>query len=167
MRRISLGWGLFTSVSDKDYEKVFGYEWRIHSDGSVVRWDGFGNVLMHRQIMNCPDGMEVDHINHDKRDNCRENLRICTHHQNCMNAKGGYGSSKYSGVSLKKRHGKGKFFRPFKHWLVVITFNDRSIYVGCFDVEEDAAAAHDKRVKELFGEYAYLNFPDADLWDGT
>lgn len=40
---------------------------------------GYKNIYIHRQIMNAPDDMTVDHINGDKLDNRRSNLRICTY----------------------------------------------------------------------------------------
>ena len=37
---------------------------------------------MHREIMKPPKGMDVDHKNHNKLDNTRESLRVCTHAEN-------------------------------------------------------------------------------------
>ena len=99
---------------------------------------------MARLIMYAPEGMDVDHKNGDPLDNRRKNLRVCTHRQNCQGRRPNKNClSKYKGVSWFK----GK-------WTAMI--NQK--YLGRFDNEINAAKAYDEKAKELYGEYAYINF---------
>jgi AP2-like factor, euAP2 lineage len=50
-----------------------------------------------------------------------------------------------------------------KKWMAVIISNGRSHWLGQFESEEDAARAYDQAAKELFGEFAYLNFPEPTM----
>jgi hypothetical protein len=111
-----------------------------------------GAVNISRLIMNCPNGMVVDHINGDTLDNRRANLRICSVSQNAMNqAPQRIKRSKYKGVTRHK-----------KKWLSQINQRvagkQKHTHLGLYDSEEDAARAYDKKAKELYGEFALLNF---------
>jgi hypothetical protein len=75
-------------VSDEDYQRLSIRRWFIRKNGYVQS----GHGLLHRVIMNAPSGLEVDHINRNRLDNRRENLRICTHKENSQN-KGTWGKS--------------------------------------------------------------------------
>ena len=92
----------------------------------------------------------VDHINGDKLDNRKVNLRIITRQQNNMNKSSRKNStSKYIGVS---------FYNKTKRWVAEIRVNDKRVYIGSFLNEEDAAKARDIATLEHFGEYGRLNF---------
>jgi hypothetical protein len=103
---------------------------------------------MHRAIMGAPAGIEVDHIDNDGLNNTRENLRFATHQQNCFNKPAPKSNtSGFKGVSWSDALGC---------WTAII----RGKRIGQFDTPEDAALAYDATARELFGEYAYVNFPD-------
>lgn len=55
--------------------------------GVPIMAQGYGNVLVHRVIMNAPDGVLVDHINGITGDNRVSNLRLANSSQNLMNTK--------------------------------------------------------------------------------
>ena len=150
-------------VDAADFASVNQYKWKKHSKGYAYRFerdsDGVHKmILMHRQIMQSGTGLVVDHINHDPLDNTRANLRVCTQGQNMKNQKknkrkdGNPTSSKYKGV-YKWQYKKTIKFKS------TIWSNGEQEYLGYFDTEIEAAKAYDKRAKELFGEYANLNFP--------
>ena len=120
---------------------------------------------LHRLILSRILGRElkvsehVDHINHNGLDNRRENLRIATVSQNHANEgkrRGNY-SSKYKGVYLRSdRLHLGYHAR-------ISSKSEGTIWLGRFGDDEVAAArAYDRKALELFGEFAYLNFPRED-----
>jgi hypothetical protein len=107
---------------------------------------------MHREIMQAPPGKVVDHINGNRLDNRKCNLRLCTRRQNLRNAAKRPGcQSQFKGVSFDRRHNR---------WFATIWFEGRSISLGSFLDEVEGARAYDRAALELFGEYAWLNFPD-------
>jgi hypothetical protein len=105
-----------------------------------------------------PKGFLVDHINQDKLDNRRENLRMASRSDNEANKKkrrtqsGGKTTSSYKGVTKMK----GDRTKP---WRCTITISTVQEALGCYATEEEAARAYDKAAVEKFDEFAYLNFP--------
>lgn len=89
--------------------------------------------------------MEVDHINGNRLDNRRENLRICTHAKNMVN-RGVYknNTSKFKGVSKHKGENK---------WRAIVAGKQ----IGQFDTDIEAARAYNAKMIELHGEFAKLN----------
>lgn len=127
---------------------VSKYCWYMHQGYVVNRVDNI-TIYLHRLIMNPPNDMYVDHINGNPSDNRVSNLRVCTKHQNNINVTKRAGtSSVYKGVIYK--HDRGK-------WQSRITFGGKTIYLGCYLSEEEAALAYNEKAKELFGEFAKLN----------
>lgn len=70
---------------------------------------------LHRLVINAKDGEEVDHINRNKLDNRRINLRICTRQENLMN-RGGWGKIPIKGITWNKQKQKfvARHFGPQK-----------------------------------------------------
>ena len=151
---IALTKGKIAIVDAEDYELLKQYKWHsICSDGSfyAYRCRNKKSISMHRMLMNAPKGKVVDHIDGNGLNNRRSNLRICTVSENIRNSRGRHKTSKYKGVHWNKRAGK---------WVSSITEKGKYEFLGHFDDEAEAAKIYDKRAKRLFGEYAYLNFPD-------
>jgi hypothetical protein len=155
-RRIKLTKGQYTIVDVEDYPKLAGDEWQFYESESknfyAVRLDKNKLVKMHREIMNNPVGLFVDHKNGNGLDNRKKNLRIATPAQNNYNSRkrGGNVSSKYKGVSKIKKNNR---------WRAYITIaGPKQKHLGYFDNEIEAAKAYDGAAKELFGEFARLNF---------
>ncbi len=151
---IPLTQGKFAIVDDDD-EWIGKWKWyySTHRGGRAercFRTAGKRNTLfMHRVILDAPDGLQVDHINHDGLDNRRSNLRLCTNAQNNMNRTKLEGcSSKYKGVSWHRQKMK---------WQARITLNGKLKHLGWFSSEEEAARAYDKAAKEHFGDFAKIN----------
>lgn len=111
-------------------------------------------ILLHRLILKCPEGLVVDHINHDKLDNRKSNLRICTRANNNKNIKKPTipnATSQYKGVRWHKVDEK---------WAARIQVNKNSIWLGNFDSEIAAAERYDDAAAHYHGEYAFFNFPN-------
>ena len=139
-------------VDDEDYEQLNKHAWHLCHDYAQtnIKIDNkYKLKRMHRLIMGEPEGFEIDHIDNNGLNNQKENLRIVTRQQNSMNQiTTKSGTSKFKGVSFNTYK---------KKWTAQIDFNKNHYYLGVFKNEEDAALAYNKKAKELFGEYAYLN----------
>jgi hypothetical protein len=156
MRELILLRGEIAMVDDEDYERLSRYSWHIMNHGYVARTyieDKAKKVeLLHRAIMQTPTNMDTDHIDGDKLNNTKANLRIVTTSQNCMNRRpkeNKVGSVKYKGVHWCKRS---------QIWTAQIKVNGKSIYLGRFQSSVDAARAYDAAALSHHGEYARLNF---------
>lgn len=94
--------------------------------------------------------LEIDHIDRIRSNNKWNNLRLATRSQNKANAKVSPGKhSKFIGV-FPKSNGD---------WFYHIKYMQKMCMYGPFSSEEEAAKARDKKAIELFGEFAYTNFP--------
>ena len=159
MKHLALQNGSFALVDDEDYEELSKFKWYADKRprSCYVRRLEKNNtpegprqrcIYLHRQIMQPPPGMDVDHINSDAMDNRRDNLRICTRSQNNQNARRRVDSNQaYKGVWITTN---GKYAAR-------IYDKGKKLHIGVFDSELSAASAYDQKAKELFGQYAKLN----------
>ena len=154
-RVIPLTRGLFAVVDAEDYERLSKYTWFAEGTDRnfyAVRKENGKSIKMHRQIMNAPDHLVVDHIDHNGLNNRKKNLRICTFAENCRNLRASrHKSSKYKGVHWHKGNRK---------WAAQVTCDHKTHHLGYFVEEIDAAMAYDRAAVELFGEFASLNLPE-------
>jgi hypothetical protein len=125
------------------------YAYRGYWQGELKR-----TMFMHVQIYGASD-QKIDHRDGNGLNNRRSNLRHATSLQNCWNQRARKGTSRFVGVSFNKvpsyRH---------KPWRATIKDGRRTIHIGHFATEEEAARAHDRVAIELRGEFARLNFPE-------
>lgn len=157
MKEIKLTQGKVALVDDEDFEFLNQWKWCFHigyATRNAVLKDGGKRktIRIHRVVLNCPDDLQVDHINHDTLDNRKENLRLCTVKQNSGNQRGhSKSSSGYRGVSWIVQHEK---------WAAQLVENHNHHFLGYYDDKEEAARAFDKASKLYYGEFAFLNFPN-------
>jgi hypothetical protein len=153
-RLIPLTRGLFAIVDAEDYPRLSQFTWFAEGTNSnyyAVRKENGKSIKMHRQILNAPDHLVVDHINHNSLNNRKINLRLATFTQNCQNQRRlSHRTSRYKGVHWHKR---------LKKWAAQITANKKTHHLGYFTNEIDAAKAYDKAAKKYHGDFAALNFP--------
>lgn len=135
----------------EDQSIVDSYNWAIGRNGYVVsskyvKGSGRKNqknisLYFHRLITNAPKGKVIDHINRNKLDNRKENLRVCTQRENMVNC--GLLKNNTSGT-------KGVYWsKVCNKWCAFIHFNKKKIHLGVFSDKEEAV---DKR-KEAFIKY--------------
>lgn len=152
--------GRITLISneDKKYLEIFPY-WR-YSCGyvSVTRYHKteYGTARedyrYHRILLNSPKGFEVDHINRNKLDNRRINLRLASRSENSANkAKAKGTTSIYRGVCYRVKINKKN------PWGAYISKNKKRIELGYYPTEHDAALAYNKKSLEIYGDFAFLN----------
>lgn len=153
MKRIPLNKGKVAFVDDKDFEWLSEYTWFFSDTGyaKATLWeDGKAfQIRMHRLIMGAKRRQMCDHINGEKLDNRRENLRLCTNAENMRNrGKTALNTSGYKGVYWNRQR---------KKWVAHIKVFYKLKYLGLFEDKKVAAATYNEAAKDAFGEFAYLN----------
>ncbi len=159
-RKIKLTQGKCAIVSAEDFDELNKYKWHARDNHGntfyALRCGERKNgrkrfVQMHRAVMRYDGPLLVDHINGDGLDNRRANLRVVTAEQNSYNRRkiSRRCSSKYKGVSWVGREGR---------WQALIRYKGIKKFLGYFDDEIEAAKRYDESAKELYGEFAFLNF---------
>jgi len=139
------GRGRYTIVDDIDYTYLRLFRWHLTEDGYAER-SPVGARKMHRFILNADDGQIVDHINGDKIDNRRCNLRIASASGNVVNR--GINKNNTSGergVSFDKRRAK---------WRAEIRSNSKKKFLGEFETVELAAESYRSASIHLHGEFS-------------
>ena len=140
----------FRFLFDKeDFEKIKKYYWYPAHGYIASVGDDYKakRIYMHRFIVDCPDNMVVDHINHDISDNRKCNLRICLKAENNRNVTiTSQNSSGVRGVNLNNKKNR---------WVARITYQGKIINLGSFIHKEDAIKARKEAEILYFGEFAY------------
>jgi hypothetical protein len=94
---------------------------------------------------------QTDHRDGDGLNNCRANLRPATNKQNQGNGRRpSHNTSGYKGVTWD---------RGINRWRARIAVNRRMRNLGVYNSVENAARAYDEAAREIFGEFACVNFP--------
>ena len=137
---------------EADLPLVIAHTWHRGKRGYPATHVDGRTVVLHRLMF--PDARgEIDHINGDKLDNRRANLRICTHQQNAFNqARRCTNTSGYIGVSPVRDAG---YFEAYIH------LHGHKHHIGLFPSARHAARVRDNIARLVYGEYARLNFPRA------
>lgn len=155
-RQIPLTRGYTALVDDSDYALLSQRKWLYVGSGYAGRFvtcDGHKTLLyLHRHLLNAQPDQRVDHINGDRLDCRRENLRLVTRNQNQQNRKcSRHSTSGRKGVCWHQRQGK---------WHVRISVNGVRIHLAYHPDLETAALLYDAAARHFFKEYARPNYPD-------
>lgn len=133
----------YSKVDEDVHKKVINGAWNLfngYATGTISNFKG----RLHRYILSAKKGELVDHINNDRLDNRRENLRIANHSQNSQNRnKKKDAIHKYIGVSITPNK---------KRWRCCIQNKSTT-----FDNEEDAAYWYDYLALQIYGSHAKIN----------
>lgn len=154
MQPLQLINGDFTLIDSEDLERCLQFRWQLNSKGYVriVNLDKSKDIFLHNFILNLPANSGVDHINRDKLDNRKENLRIANRTQQVANqgltTKNTLG---FKGVSTV-RTSSGRV-----RYVAKLQVGYKTVSLGNYDTLEAAAKAYDQGAKLHFGEYACTN----------
>lgn len=159
--RLTNGRGI-ALVDDEDFERVNAVRWLLHNDGYASRtyWyypEGveliYANrrckyITMQRFILGEKDGLHIDHINRNRLDNRKENLRFVTPAQNIHNSV--RKPSKHGFIGVHKREGEKKYSMK-------IRVGAKNINEYGFDTPQEAARRYNELALKYRGEFAVLN----------
>lgn len=122
-------------IDAEDVEKVKFIKWRMNCNGYVLN-NSHGDIFLHSRILNTTE--MIDHINGNRLDNRKSNLRIATKSQNQMNV-----------------NYKGYYRYKDNRYMAKIKLHQKQCILGIFNYEEEAKYARWYAEKVLFKEFAY------------
>lgn len=133
--------GIVFYIDIDDLDNIKNYYWEVNANGYLRAIIDNSEFLLHRFITGCPDNLVVDHINHNKLDNRRCNLRVVTVQQNLMNRK-------VLGIYWDKSSSK---------WSVEIGCNGKRYRLGKFKTYQEALSVRKQAERDYYGEYSFEN----------
>jgi hypothetical protein len=120
-------------------------------NGQQRTYQRTSTLALARMIMEPPSGLIVDHINGNPHDNRKHNLRVCTYRDNNANTRKKRGDSRFKGVNRAKNKSNP--------WSAYIRMDGKTVNLGSYAREEDAARVYDIMALTQYGEFALINFP--------
>ena len=135
------------AIIDNSDKHLKNFKWQCMADGYARRSFRMNGKMMivwlHHAIMGYPLFGVVDHIDNNKLNNRRKNLRIISARENTLNQlrkKAGKLTSKFNGASWHKASNS---------WIAQITIGKRKVHLGCYKNESDAAESYKDILKEV------------------
>ena len=142
----------YTCLYDKRDQRLISlFTWSLHSKGYAQTNINGKSILMHRLILGIVDSpeIEVDHKFHNKLDNRRAKIRVCTHSENRRNSRKLKGTCTLKGV-----------YRDNNRYHAQIMQGQKVINLGRFYSEVTAGKVYDQAARETFKDFAFLNFKE-------
>ncbi len=121
----------FALIDDED-TPILAYEWTLSDGGYAVRT--VDSLAMHRAVLHVPEGRIVDHIDGDRLNNTRANIRVVTPRQNARNIAEAQRDSFAGFIGVGWHGGRGK-------WQASIRVDGKLLHLGLFPDIEDAKRA--------------------------
>lgn len=139
-------------VDDENYEYLNSFYWQADKNNCVCgayNKNSKKRILIHRLILKAKDYQEIDHINGNRLDNQKCNLRFVTSSQNKIN-RGARKDCKsgFKGVSWHKQRNK---------WTARIMYKNKYHSLGLYEDIKKAADAYNNAAINYYGEYAWIN----------
>ncbi|MBP7209563.1 MAG: HNH endonuclease [Paludibacteraceae bacterium] len=131
-----------TLIDLEDIDKISDYKWSTRPDGYVIAHVNGKTTRLHRFLMG-ESNLKVDHINRNRLDNRKSNLRFVTDTQNAQNRK--------SGLSVWYKSSRDR-------WVSTINVNKKRVWIGSFKNKEEAQKAKIEATNKYFGDYSPLEF---------
>ncbi len=139
--------GKYAMVDECDWQFVQFWNWSLSTGYAFNSMTG---VFMHAFLMSPEIGQQIDHVNGDKLDNRRSNLRFCNSSQNQMNRRGNSdNASGYKGVHFDKG--------CINPWTARIKIGDSYVRLGHYETKEEAAQAYNEAAINNYGPWARIN----------
>lgn len=140
-------------VDDEDIERVLERRWHVASSGYVLSCvskaeiQSISYIRLHRFILKISDkNILIDHINRNKLDNRKSNLRLCDRSTNAINRTAQSNSkSGIKGICWDKNR---------KRWRATATRNKKQYHLGFYKSIEEAIIGYNNRIEEIHGEWA-------------
>jgi hypothetical protein len=145
------GQGKWAIIDDADAQLLVGRRVYVDRQGyAIVTIDSKSRTLQRYLLNPAFRRYVIDHINHDKLDCRRANLRVATDAQSVHNRR-------------KSKANKSGYIGVFRHrdtnkFMARVSHQGKLYYLGLYLDPAEAARAYDKKIIELRGEYAYTNF---------
>ena len=136
-------------VDDEDYNYLSQFNWQVDKHNVVRFHNKNGSSLIHRLIMKPPDDMEIDHIDGNRLNNQKSNLRLANSSQNkCNRGARKDNKSGYKGVSWHKQRNK---------WTARIKHDGKYLHLGLHEDIKEAVLAYNNASKKYHKEFAFIN----------
>jgi hypothetical protein len=140
-------------IDDEDYENLIEFVWYFHkSDGyvykNIEKKRASKRISMHKFLMNPAEGMDIDHVDRNKLNNQKSNLRIVEHKINARNRK----------IPCNNKTGFMGVWKQDNKYVAEIRKDNIKYYLGIYCTALEAALAYDKKAKEF--NFDHVNFKE-------
>ncbi len=132
-------------LSDEDLGLLESYKIRLDNSNGYFRiYIKSEYMYLHRFIIGAKKGEIVDHIDRNKFNNRRDNLRIASASLNCYN------------ISVENKNGRGIYFdKSGKRYRACLSVKNKTLKLGSFKDINDAKIAYNIKAKEVYGKDAF------------